>query len=78
MALEFLTTKYIDTVESVTGGVKLWRAMCNKLDFNKKFFVSYLADNSFHESDRQKHERKFYTCFTENESAEHRVQIQSS
>ena len=45
--------------------------MCNKLDLNKKFFLSCLADNIFHESDRQKNESKFYTCFTESESAEH-------
>ena len=76
MPHEFFTTKQIDTVEWVTGGLKLWRAMFNKLDFNKTFFLSCSADNIFHESDRQKHEGKFYTCFTENESAERRVQIQ--
>ena len=31
----------------------MWRAMFNKLDFNKKFFLSCLADNIVHESDRQ-------------------------
>ena len=56
----------------------MWRAMFNKLDFSKKFFLSCLADDIFHESDRQKNESNFYTCFTENESAEHRVQIQPS